>query len=271
MKGELLPVWGDMRRHLWTPLEKRAGDHPDLYCELFRAINRHLQEPKSLEVLADITDNTEQAKRAFRSLRQQDISGELHLITYLEELYEVLEDLTEAYTTLLAHFLERFSLRYELHHPCLLCPTLSGIFSRHLNSMRAVANTSPHLTMLLTEFDTSIRDLRTDRSEARLKVCIQKHVNLLEGLGQACPNVTGTEIGPIADQVGTWPHNALKASLKSIYGFTSDYPGIRHGGNQAGAVRPLEIKDLVAVAIALTGFATYLTNPYDANLTYLDQ
>ena len=274
MRGELLPVWTDMWNHVWKKLERKAIDHPDLFCELFRELNSSLVAPRSIEVLADITDNPAQAKGQFRKLKPNQLRSEFALIKFLESVGEVLTDLggdslSNEYFVLLDAFLTHFSLRYELRRPCLLCPTLSGVFTRHFSNLKQVANGDPHLATLLGEFETSIRDLRSDRSETRLKTCIQKQVNLLEALGRNCPGVTGTEIGPICDQVGSWPHNALKASLKSVYGFASDYPGIRHGGTSASAIRPLEVRDLVAVSIALTGFATYVTSPYDGEAVYL--
>jgi hypothetical protein len=263
-----------MWNHVWKKLERKATANPDLFCELFRELNASLATPKSIEVLADITDSPAQAKSAFRKVKPRHLKGEKALVSFLEWVSDVLADLggealSNEYFSLLDAFLTHFSLRYELRRPCLLCPTLTGVFARHFSNLKLVANGDPHLSTLLGEFETSIRDLRSDRSETRLKTCIQKQVNLLEALGRNCPGVTGTEIGPICDQVGSWPHNALKASLKSVYGFASDYPGIRHGGTPASAIRALEIRDLVAVAIALTGFATYVTSPYDGELVYL--
>lgn len=274
MRGEILPVWPDMWNHVWKKLERKATANPDLFCELFRELNSFLAKPKSIEKLADITDNPAQAKSAFRKVKPAELGGEMSAIKYLESVNDVLTDLgghalSNEYFTLLDAFLIHFSLRYELRRPCLLCPTLAGVFARHFSNLKLVANGDPHLSALLGEFETSIRDLRSDRSETRLKTCIQKQVNLLEALGRNCPSVTGTEIGTICDQVGSWPHNALKASLKNVYGFASDYPGIRHGGTPASAIRALEVRDLVAVAIALTGFATYVTSSYDGELVYL--
>lgn len=275
MRGELLPVWHDMQLHIWSKLEKKfKTDHPDIYCELFRALNDALTTKNSVEDLADITDNPEQAKAQFKRTKISDIRNEHALVEFVENVHEVLEDLggdplANCYFQLLEDFLAHFSLRYELRRPCHLCPTLTGLFAKHIRSLKGIAESDAHLRTLWAEFDTSLRDLRTDRSETRLKTCIQKQVNLLEALGRNCPGVTGTEIGPICDQVGSWPHNALKASLKSVYGFASDYPGIRHGGTPASAIRTLDIRDLVAVTIALAGFATYISSPYDGEITYL--
>ena len=275
MIGELIPVWPDMWAHVWRKLELRAKAHPDLFCELCRELNTSLVAPRSVEALADTTDNPRQAKNAFRRAKPLDIRDELALVSFLESVHEVLIDLSgetlaNEYFGLLDAFLAHFSLRYELRRPCILCPTLSGIFTRHFSNLSRVAKEDSHVSTLLGEFESAIRDLRTDRSETKLKICIQKQVNLLEALGRKCPGVTGTELGPICDQVGSWPHGALKAALKSVYGFTSDYPGIRHGGTPASAIRSLEVRDLVAVTITLAGLSTYVTGGFDGERIYLE-
>jgi hypothetical protein len=110
-----------------------------------------------------------------------------------------------------------------------------------------------------------VRDLRHDVSERRIKTCIQKQVNLLEAIGSAFPGVRGKTLGAICDQVGTWPHEKLKAAMKDLYGFASDYPGIRHGGTPASALRAVDMRDMVAMSILLTGFTPYLESRLSAD------
>ncbi len=275
MRGELLPVWSDTWEHVWKKLDRKATANPDLFCELYRALNTALKEPKSIEDMADITDNAKEAKIAFRRVKPSMISGERPLIAFLEDTQEVLNDLggdalANEYFVLLDAFLRHFSLRYELRRPCSLCPTLSGIFTRLLADLRVAVSGDAHLTTLLGDFDSSIRDLQLDRTETKLKTCIQKQVNLLEALGQECPGVTGNTLGAICDQVGTWPHNKLKETLKSVYGFASDYPGIRHAGTPAHAIRAIDLRDLVAVTVALAGLATYVTPNFDGERIYIE-
>lgn len=93
-------------------------------------------------------------------------------------------------------------------------------------------------------------------------------MNLLEAVGRTFPGVPGTTLGAICDQVGTWPHEKLKAAMKDLYGFASDYPGIRHGGTPANALRAVDLRDLIALAILLAGFAPYLSNGLNAELMY---
>ena len=56
--------------------------------------------------------------------------------------------------------------------------------------------------------------------------------------------------------------------MKSLYKFSCDYPGIRHAGNPATALRPIEMRDMVAMSILLAGFAPYLSYQLDAEAVY---
>jgi hypothetical protein len=52
--------------------------------------------------------------------------------------------------------------------------------------------------------------------------------------------------------------------MKNLYGFASDYPGIRHGGTPANAIRGIEMRDMVAISILLAGFTPYLADQFNA-------
>jgi hypothetical protein len=91
---------------------------------------------------------------------------------------------------------------------------------------------------------------------------------LLEAIGKNCPDVQSGTLGRMCDEVGTWPHDKVKEAMKNMYKFTSDYPGIRHGGTQANAIRDIEMRDLIAVSILLAGFSPYLTDQINSNIVY---
>lgn len=42
-------------------------------------------------------------------------------------------------------------------------------------------------------------------------------------------------------------HEKPKDAMKDLYGFASDYPGIRQGGTPANAIRAIEMRDRVAM------------------------
>jgi hypothetical protein len=221
-------------------------------------------------------NDTQASREAFEHARAQDIAGERGLVAFFEAVHEVLGEfetsgddaLTNHYFNLLAAFIEKFSLRYDLRRPCILCPTLPGLFASLVRDLRAMTSADQHLDALMKDFENAVRDLRQDCSDGRIKTCIQKQVNLLEAIGGAYPGVTEGELGRMCNQINSWPHGAVKAALKNLYGFASDYPGIRHGGTPASALRAVDMRDMVAMSILLAGFTPYLSNGLNPDLVY---
>ncbi len=126
---------------------------------------------------------------------------------------------------LFTQFLEKFSLRYDLRRPFMLCPTLPGVFSSLMGNLRGVANQDSHMNVLMNESEDAIRDLRHGRTDGRIKTCMSKQFMLLEALCSKSPDVNGKTLGSMCDELNAWPHATVKESLKKLYGFASDYPG----------------------------------------------
>lgn len=216
------------------------------------------------------------SREAFENTRSEDLAGERAVVRFFESVYDALEQfeesgddkLTNRYYNLLDGFIEKFSLRYDLRRPCMLCPTLTGVFSSLVRELRVLTSQETHLDVLMKDFENAVRDLRLGCSDGRIKTCIQKQMNLLEAIGRQCPGVTGSTLGAICNEVGTWPHEKVKEAMKSLYGFASDYPGIRHGGTPASALRAIEMRDMVAMSILLAGFTPYLTDQLNAEAVY---
>lgn len=273
MRGEFIAIWPELNREVWEPLAQVDGAPDDLFCELYRTFSIAFAVPLSAEELANIVDNTSEARDAFYALTASNFANERALTAALEQVLEDLDDLrgaalSDPYFVLLEDVIQKFSLRYELRRPCLLCPTLPGIFSNLVRDLRAHTNTDAHLSSLMRDFESSVRDLRADNSANQMKTCIQKQVNLLEALGGQLPAVTGNTLGVICNQANTWPHAKIKDAIKELYGFACDYPGIRHGGTAANKLRELELKDVMAISILLAGFVPYLTDGLDFENLY---
>ncbi len=273
MRGEFIGVWSETPREIWDELVIEEGVPNDVFCELYRNLAPALKQQPSVQALADIIDNPLQSRDAFLAVKAADFLGERDLVTFFEKAHEVFDDfagdvLSNRYFNLLAAFVDKFSLRYDLRRPCQLCPTLPGVFSGLVRELRTLTASDAHLDSLMKDFESAIRDLRADSSEGKIKTCIQKQINLLEALGRAFPGVTGTTLGAICDQVGTWPHEKLKTAMKNLYGFSCDYPGIRHGGTPANALRAVDMRDMVAMSILLTGFTPYLDNNLNAAVIF---
>lgn len=273
MRGEFIGVWSETWREIWDDLAGHEAAPDDVFCELYRELATALKNPPSVEVLADIIDDPAQGREAFARTRAEELSGEWPVVAFLERVLAVLDDLggdtlANHYFNLLAAFIEKFSLRYDLRRPCTLCPTLTGVFASLVRDLRTLTSQDAHLDSLMKDFEDAVRDLRFGCSDGRIKTCISKQFMLLEAMGALCPGVTNTTLGSMCDQLGSWPHATIRESLKKLYGFASDYPGIRHGTSAKGVIRNIEMRDMVAMSILLAGFTPYLTDQLDADVVY---
>ncbi len=273
MRGEFIGVWAETSREIWDRLAAEETAPDDIYCELYRELSSALKKKPTREELANIIDNSVQAKEAFQNTKDEDLTSERALVEFFEKAHEALDELagdalTNPYFNLLSVFIQKFSLRYDLRRPCLLCPTLPGVFSSLVRDLKEVTRQDAHLNGLMQDFENAIRDLRSDCSDGRIRTCMTKQVNLMEALGSRYPGVKANTVGAICNEVGTWPHESVKDAMKNLYKFTCDYPGIRHAGTPASAIRVIEMRDMVAMSILLAGFMPYLTDQLDANLVY---
>lgn len=273
MRGEIIGVWSEAWREIWSKLAKHNDAPDDLFCELYRELIVAFADPPDVTALADVVDDPVQARDAFKKTKAAAFRGEFALVQFFERAHGTLNDLggdplSNRYFLLLEKFLDKYSLRYDLRRPLSLNPTLPGVFARLMRELKDTTSRDATLRALMLEFEDAVRDLRADHSAGKIKTCIQKQVNLLEAMGRRCPGVTENTLGRICNQVGTWPHARLMEAMKSVYKFTSDYPGIRHGGTPANQIRDIEMRDLVAVSVVLAGFTPYLTDMVDPGIVY---
>lgn len=273
MQGEFISVWSETWRELWFPLIDREGVPNDFFCELYRVLAPSFKMELSIEKLAEIIDSPEQSKIAFEKVSGNDIVSENSLAKCLEEFHETLEDmggddLSNSYFILLGGFIKKFSLRYDLRRPCILCPTISGMFTSLVRHLREFTYQDANLASLMHDYEEAVRDLRHGCTDGRIKTCISKQFMLLESLGATAPEVTKRTLGDICEELPYWPHATVKESLKKLYGFASDYPGIRHGGSAQGMLRNVDMRDMLAMSILLTGFTPYITDQISHDSVY---
>lgn len=307
MNGELENVWSRTWGELWVSLRKAAFAPPDLFADLVGELATPPVQPESPPspppeafsaegVLVDreallAQSEYEQAVQEFDRERQQysdacnglgsrtyfrktvvSTQSEFEMIAFLEAAYETIDafgiaNLTSRYKQLVRDFLEKYSLRYELVGAFSLRATISGLFAGLMKEIKTASTGNDHVMEMFSEFEHAFSDLRTDRSQPRLKTCIQKQFNLLEALGANNPNVTHNTLGAMCDQLD-WPHATIKGVGKKLYGFRSDYPGMGHGGNAQSALRPIEMKDFVSISLMLAAFTPYLVDQLDAERCY---
>lgn len=274
MRGEFVGVWSETWSSIWLPLAESEAAPPDLFCELYRELATAFAEPPSIEVLADVIDDPQQSRDAFEQSEAVKFSSERALVKFFETIHDVLDDLqgdelTNCYFGLLSGFIEKYSLGYSLRRPCALSPTLPGMFAGLARALKQLASTDEHLAALHRAHEEAVRDLRFGATEERIKTCISRQFMLLEALASTADEVTAQTLGEMCDQLDSWPHATIKESLKKLYGFASNYPGIRHAGNPASKRRDIELRDLAALSILLMGYSPYLTGALETNLASL--
>jgi len=268
MRGDFVGVWSETWREIWLPLvADPIGDDgervpEDIFCELFRALAPALSPQPSVEVLADIIDNAAQGREAFEATRASDIVGERALVAFFESAHESVDDLggdelSNRYFNLLARFIDKFSLRYDLRRPCTLCPTLPGIVTSLVQHVRGTSQADAHLKKLYHEFEEALRDLRYGRTEARIKSCLTKQYILVEGIANVRGGTNGETLGQRCGQA-SWPHATLRVAAGNIYGFRSNYPGFGHSGNPESVLRDVDDRELVGVSCMLLGVIPYV-------------
>lgn len=308
MRGELLNVWDKVWSEIFVKLSKHKDAPTELFSELYEAIiplplpPAEPVEPTQYDADGNLTDPDEIAEEeaykdaldafnAARSHYEQAVAGNtkarrwlrtelpLHItserkaLQALAAVHEKVRDvggdaLSNRYFILVQTFIDKYSLRYDLRRPFSMHPTLPGIFARMVSNLKSTAQADAHLANAFHEFEDALRDLTIEQTPNRIKTCISKQTNFLEAIGRLAPNVTGNTLGAICNQVGTWPHEKVKDSVKGLYGFASDYPGIRHGGTPANQLREIEMRDLVSVCVVLFGFAPYLTDQLNSDDIY---
>jgi hypothetical protein len=278
MRGEFIAVWSETWREIWLPLiDQPLGDDEgvpdDIFCELYRALAPALSPPPSVEDLADIIDNPMQSREAFEMTSAIDLAGERALVGFFESAHDALEELcgdalTNRYFNLLSGFIDKFSLRYDLRRPCILCPTLPGVFAGLVRELDALSTTDQNIGKRLRDFKESVQDLRLGPTEGRVSNCVMKQVMFLEAVAAASGQGSGSDLAALCNRMEHWPHPAVKKSLLSLYGFASDFPGVRHGTPSTGMKRDIDMRDMVAMSILLTGFTPYLESRLSAEAIF---
>jgi len=271
----------DQRRALLdTALMRLFGEQGGAYLDLL--LLEHAQDAARVDAAWEraterIINDPRASRDAFRSVAAKDIAGERVLVGFFEGVNDVLAELeslggdalTNSYFTLLAAFIDKFSLRYELRRPCTLCPTVPGLFASLYRRFSRLALVDQNVARRLRDASEAVQDLRLGQSEGRIANCVAKQVMLLEAVA-AAGGVHGSDLSAICSAVHDWPHPAIRASLLNAYGFASDFPGIRHGTPSSGMARDVDMRDMVAMSVLLAAFAPYLNRDFDGNTLYLN-
>jgi hypothetical protein len=274
MRGEFIGAWPEMWRHVWKKLAGHPDAPDDLFSELLLELNDALVERLDpATTLADLIATPQKARMAFQRTKAAALAGEAATVTFLERAHSVIEDfgslaLTNYYFRIVSLFVEKFSLRYELRRPFSLHTTLAGVFARLMRDLRATTMADAQLSALMGDFEEAVREMKQEQSPRRIRLCIQAQMSLLEAMAARNPGVNQNTLGRMCNEITSWPHPTVRSAMSNLYGFASDYPGIRHAGKADGALREIDMRDMVGMTIILAGFAPYLSPLLNSQTIY---
>lgn len=315
MIGELLPIWQETWREIWVPLSRHRDVPTDLWTSLFNVLVKPPAPPfppvipeefdedghpsRAEDIEAQVDYEVALAKYVSGRTRYEEIvSGASHVLpafraalpsmaatesearSALERAYEVIdgyeiEALRNRYFNLVDQFIRRFNLRYDLRRPFTFHPTPTGVYAKLFAEIVSRCQEDAALANLLRDYREAFQDLTLGATSGRINTCLQKQVNLLEGLTSLTPGVAAASLGKMCNDITTWPSTAVSEAAKGMYGFASDHTGLRHGtikkakeGRTSTVHRDMELRDLIAVSAFFTGMSAYLSDRIDPATVY---
>lgn len=271
MNGSLRHAWEYLATELWEPLAeysaRDAAAPPDLFSDLFAAADEFLSPRPTDPELEQARNDPDKARQRFLPLKGTDFASESAIVHFLEAARDVISDyeipgFEDCYRRLLRDALRKFNLRYRLDEPFILRFLLPGSFTNLYNELRRVSGGNGHLASLLTDFEKAFDRYARTQDPTDLKTCIGNASKYAEGLAGVTCGRPGS-LGDLCKEIKDWPHGAVQAALGNLYGFCSDYPGIRHAGNPAGIRRDLATRDMTLASLLLLNFSGYLMPSLD--------
>ena len=266
MIGSLRENWKHTWKAIWSRLDKSTASPDDLFARLYRVSRLYLANPPGLQQEIGILNDRDTAKAFFRSLTSSSFNGEQAIIAFLEDTYQDLASLGDGcapfYKEKCRDFLATYNLPYRICNDFDIRLMLVGPMASLYQELHLLNENDFHLSFLIDDFEQSFHRYCSKHKEADLRVALGRFSNYLEALTHRTLKLTGTNqgLGTLAKSITTWPHKTLCDAIGKIYGFCSDYPGIRHPGNPEAKLRDLKEIDAVSLCCLFLGFSGYLTD-----------
>jgi hypothetical protein len=276
MRGRFQDSWQFMWPEVWLRLEETNETPLEIYNDLYVELVKAYRKAPTGREFDTAANDAKLARKALETVSAADLRGEDSIARFLENAYDVLvetghPELPRVYQELVANFLESRNLRYELVKPFQIKPNLPGVFSALMSDVMAGMQGNPDLVEAATEFEHAFGALTLSHSEPDIKTCIQKAAMLVEAIASVYPNAQGSSLGELCDSIKCWPHTSVKDAMKKLYGFCSDYPGIRHNVGRRGRLRTLEMRDSVIIPLLLLTASGYFGSNTDLMATLRSQ
>lgn len=261
-------VWSDIwekieASDIWLQASEEFGYslddlYKDLYLELVKALKK---APYPAEYDAIATDPI-LAKKWIKEVNQASLRSEGAVIQFFENAFDVVSEagsaeLENLFKDLVAEFIRGRNLGYELKAPFSLISTMYGVFSALFGEISTAAARNSRTISALDDFNVALQAVQSSKSDGDIKTFILKSSMLAEALASIVPNSSGQTLSDLCNSIHCWPHSAIRETVKKLYGFCSDYPGIRHNASNRGQLRDLDIRDAVIVPMLLVVASGY--------------
>ena len=269
MIGSILDRWEYTWSDIWEPLVDAPDVSSDLYIDLYRATIGKLKIKISFEQESIISNDPLKALEAFQAIKKRDFKGEPGVVIFFEDVYEALEEygteeLLNLFFELVESFLDRYNLRYRLERPFHLLVQLPWVYADIYRELCQINQKNSHLKELMNDFEDAFSTFARTRKRRDLRTSIAKASNYAEGVAASrLKAAEGGSLSQMVDRLATeraWPHVNVQNTIKELYSFCNDYPGIRHGSTKNSKKRELEPKDTIIISTLLIAFSGYIQN-----------
>ncbi len=264
MIGSLTEHWKYTWADVWSVLARSRRAPSDLFIDLYRTAIEPPNDETAKKRFELIVNDPVQARVAFEQIRAQDFSDELSIVAFLESAFATIQDFEiprfeKLYRYLVRGFIRKYNLKYRIDDPFRVRLVLPGVFASFYEDLTRVNSTDPHLKKLMNNFELTFGSYARTKQPHELNACVSNAFIYAEGLAGKTSGGTDT-LGNLCDCLQCWPHVTIRESLKKLYGFRNDYPGLGHAGNPEGKLRDLEPRDAIVVCLLLLSFSGYLTD-----------
>jgi len=262
--GSLIDYWKYTWLDVWNVLARSRRSPSDLFIRLYRTAIEPPQEEIAQKRFELIVNDPAQARVAFEQIRAQDLGDELSIVEFLESAYVTIQEFEiprfdTLYKYLVRAFIKKYNLRYRIDDPFRVRLVLPGVFANFYEDLTRVNRSDPHLKSLMDTFELTFGSYTRTRQTHELNACVTNAFIYAEGLAGKTSG-ENIALGKLCDCLQCWPHVTVRESLKTLYGFRNQYPGLGHAGNPESKLRDLEPRDAIVVCLVLLSFAGYLTD-----------
>jgi hypothetical protein len=272
MSGRLRDAWDYAWQDIWLRFEQcdawsqLAEDsgytREELYMDLYVELAKALKKAPQPTIYTAAANDPVLARAALQDARAETLRSESATAHFFESAAQTISEsgsrpLELEFARLVQLFLRSRNLRYELLEPFELRSHLPGVFEALVADVTEEINTHPQLSEAFRDFSHAFRSLQRTHVESDMKTCIHKSAMLVEALASVCPGARGNNFGALCNSIQCWPNSLVRESVKKLYEFSSDFPGVRHNIVRGRPPRALEMRDSMIVPLLLLTAAGY--------------